>query len=43
LGHWILEFGYCLEFECWRLGFWVSGGGIELLQSCWVIINFPFP
>jgi hypothetical protein len=34
LGHWTLEFGY------WDLGFWVYDGSIELLQSCWVIINF---
>ena len=40
LGHWTLGFEYCLEFEYWDLVFWVYDGCIELLQSCWVIINF---
>jgi hypothetical protein len=40
LDHWTFEFGYCLEFGYWDLGFLACDGGSELLQSCWVIINF---
>ena len=29
LGHWTLEFGYCLEFGYSDLGFWVYDGCIE--------------
>ena len=39
LGHWAFEFGYCLEFEYWDLGFYVNDAGSGLIQSYWLIIN----
>jgi len=43
LDHWTFEFGYCLGFGYWDLGFSAYNGGSGLILSYRTIINFNVP
>jgi hypothetical protein len=43
LGHWTFEFGYCLGFGYWDLGFQVYDVSSELLQSAGLSSTLTFP